>query len=45
MADAVHEGAKAIEGVEVILKRAAEATLDDLLRGCNKISGTVTRSW
>jgi len=31
MADAVYEGAKAIEGVEVILKKAAEATLDDLL--------------
>ncbi|MBP1711199.1 MAG: flavodoxin [Deltaproteobacteria bacterium] len=31
MADAVYEGAKAIEGVEVILKKANEATLDDLL--------------
>ena len=31
MAQAVYEGAKAIEGVEVILKKAPEATLDDLL--------------
>ncbi len=31
MADAVFEGAKAIDGVEVILKNAANATLDDLL--------------
>jgi multimeric flavodoxin WrbA len=31
MADAVYEGAKAIEGVEVILKKANEATIDDLL--------------
>ncbi|MFO7569238.1 MAG: NAD(P)H-dependent oxidoreductase [Smithellaceae bacterium] len=31
MADAVFEGAKAIDGVEVILKQAREATLDDLL--------------
>jgi multimeric flavodoxin WrbA len=31
MADAVLEGAKAIEGVEVIMKKAAEATVDDLI--------------
>ena len=31
MADAVVEGAKTIDGVEVILKKAADATLDDLL--------------
>ncbi|MHB8139610.1 MAG: flavodoxin family protein [Smithellaceae bacterium] len=31
MADAVYEGAKTIDGVEVILKNANEATLDDLL--------------
>lgn len=31
MAESVAEGAMAIEGVEVVLKRAAEATLGDLL--------------
>lgn len=31
MATAVYEGAKSIDGVEVILKKAAEATLEDLL--------------
>ncbi len=31
MAEAVAEGARAVEGVEVILKEAAEATLEDLL--------------
>ena len=31
MAQAVCEGAKAIDGVEVVLKKAAEARLDDLL--------------
>jgi multimeric flavodoxin WrbA len=31
MAHAVADGAKSIEGVEVILKKAADATLDDLL--------------
>ncbi len=31
MADAVCEGAKAIDEVEVVLKKASEATLDDLL--------------
>jgi flavodoxin len=33
MADAVVGGAKAIDGVEVILKKAADATLHDLLAG------------
>ncbi|PKN85702.1 MAG: flavodoxin [Deltaproteobacteria bacterium HGW-Deltaproteobacteria-1] len=31
MADAVCEGARGIDGVEVILKKAGDATLDDLL--------------
>jgi len=31
MADAVCDGAKAIDGVEVLLKKASDATLDDLL--------------
>ena len=31
MADAVYEGAKSIDGAEVILKKAADATLNDLL--------------
>ena len=31
MADAVFAGAKAIDGVEVILRKAVDATLDDLL--------------
>jgi multimeric flavodoxin WrbA len=31
MAQAVYEGAKAIDGVEVVLKKAADTTLDDLL--------------
>ena len=31
MAEAVAEGARAVEGVEVILKKAADATLEDLL--------------
>ena len=31
MADAVCEGAKAIDDVEVVFKKASEATLDDLL--------------
>jgi len=31
MAEAVAEGARAVEGVEVILKEAAQATLEDLL--------------
>jgi len=37
MAQAVFEGAKAIEGVEVFLKKAAEATLEDLL-ACNGLA-------
>jgi len=37
MADAVFEGAKAIEGVEVILKKATDATLEDLL-ACNGLA-------
>jgi len=37
MAQAVFEGAKAIEGVEVVLKKAAEATLEDLL-ACNGLA-------
>ncbi len=31
MANAVAEGAQSIEGVEVILKKAADATVDDFL--------------
>ena len=31
MAQAVYEGAKTIDGVEVVLKKAPETTLDDLL--------------
>lgn len=37
MADAVCEGAKAIDDVEVVLKKAADATLDDLL-ACNGLA-------
>lgn len=37
MAEAVAEGAKAIENTEVILKKASEATLDDLL-SCNGLA-------
>lgn len=37
MADAVCEGAKAIDDVEVVLKKAADATLDDLLV-CNGLA-------
>lgn len=37
MADAVCEGAKSIEDVDVILKKAANATLDDLLT-CNGLA-------
>lgn len=37
MADAVYEGAKSIDGVEVILKKAADATLEDLL-GCQGLA-------
>lgn len=37
MAEAVAEGAKSIEHTEVILKKAAETTLDDLL-ACNGLA-------
>ena len=37
MADAVCEGAKAIEDVEVVQKKASDATLDDLLT-CNGLA-------
>lgn len=37
MAGAVADGAKTIEGVEVILKKAGDATLDDLL-ACNGLA-------
>lgn len=37
MADAVYEGAKSIDGVEVILKKAAEATCEDLI-GCDGLA-------
>lgn len=40
MADAVFEGAKSIEGVEVILKNAADATLEDLLTADGLVIGT-----
>jgi multimeric flavodoxin WrbA len=40
MAQAVAEGAKSIEGVEVILKKAADATLDDLLTADGLAVGT-----
>ncbi len=40
MAEAVAEGAKSIEGVEVILKKAGDATLDDLLTADGLAIGT-----
>ena len=40
MAQAVYEGAKSIEGVEVILKKAADTTLDDLLTSDGLALGT-----
>jgi len=40
MAQAVYEGAKSIEGVEVILKKATEATLEDLLTADGLAIGT-----
>ena len=40
MADAVADGAKAIENTEVILKKANEATLDDLLKCSGLAIGT-----
>ena len=40
MAEAIADGAKAIEGVEVILKKASDATLDDLLACSGLAIGT-----
>jgi len=40
MAHAVADGAKSIEGVEVILKKAVDATLDDLLTADGLALGT-----
>ncbi len=40
MAQAVYEGAKSIEGVEVILKKAAEAALEDMLTADGLAIGT-----
>jgi multimeric flavodoxin WrbA len=40
MADAVAEGARSIEGVEVILKEAADATAEDLLSADGLAVGT-----
>jgi multimeric flavodoxin WrbA len=40
MAEAVAEGARAVEGVEVILKKAADATLEDLLAADGMALGT-----
>jgi multimeric flavodoxin WrbA len=40
MAQAVAEGAKSIEGVEVILKKAADATVEDLLTADGLAVGT-----
>lgn len=40
MAQAVYDGAKSIEGVEVVLKRAADATLNDLLTADGLAVGT-----
>ncbi|MFA5323925.1 MAG: flavodoxin domain-containing protein [Smithella sp.] len=40
MADAVAEGAKSIDGVEVVLKKASDATLDDLLTADGLALGT-----
>ncbi|MCX5848413.1 MAG: NAD(P)H-dependent oxidoreductase [Deltaproteobacteria bacterium] len=40
IAQAVAEGAKSIEGVEVILKKAADATLEDLLTADGLAIGT-----
>ena len=40
MANAVAEGAKSIEGVEVVLKRAADATAEDLLSADGLAIGT-----
>ncbi len=40
MAEAVAEGARAVEGVEVIFKKAADATLEDLLAADGLAVGT-----
>jgi multimeric flavodoxin WrbA len=40
MAEAVAEGAKSIEGVEVILKKAVDATLEDMLTANGLAIGT-----
>ena len=40
MAHAVAEGARGIEGVDVILKKAADATLEDLLTSDGFALGT-----
>ncbi len=40
MAQAVAEGAKSIEGVDVVLKKAADATLEDLLTADGLALGT-----
>jgi multimeric flavodoxin WrbA len=40
MADAVAQGARGIEGVEVVLKKAADATLEDLLTADGFVLGT-----
>ena len=40
MAHAVAQGAKSVEGVEVILKKAGDATLDDLLTADGLAVGT-----
>jgi multimeric flavodoxin WrbA len=40
MAEAVAEGARSIEGVEVILKKAGDATLEDLLTADGLAIGT-----
>ena len=40
MAQAIAEGAKSIEGVEVILKKAADATMEDLLTADGLAIGT-----
>jgi multimeric flavodoxin WrbA len=40
MAEAVAQGAGAVEGVDVILKKAAEATLEDLLAADGMALGT-----
>jgi flavodoxin len=41
MAEAVAEGARSIEGVEVILKKAVDAALEDLRQNHRRNSGSV----